>query len=996
MVCLLQVLTGTAWSQLPAISFETLTTRDGLPSGTVLCATKDHRGFMWFGTRLCPTRYDGATFRSLLVPETHFVTGLAEDARHQIWASTDRGGVCRINPLNLQMEAIALSDSADSKEAGYFFIDSQQQGWYSDRYGVNRVDLELGKKTHYAFRTTTYVGVKGSFVEDQQHNVWVIGSDNGLFRYDRKADRLVCTLGTDCPDPGRNETFIFGRACVDQAGMLWIGTYNRGMIRYDPRTDQYEEFADVNDVASIEEGFDEAGRRILWIGTQTRLGIFRPEQKRAYFFETLLPDAYVVNDIFRDPDTGIVWVCTTAGILKYHPQSNLIQTVQLPEEMFNQPVSITTVLADRTDPTGNTFWLGLSHTGMLRWNRRTRAFALVPYPPAGSAPETRWMVQRADGTLWIGVNQWQYNGNGLLVYDPVKEQFLETPLSRLANGHYSVPFYMYGFFDAQQRLWIGNSDEGIHVFDARTCREVTPWDSLTQYQLLRNNNLINDLRLGRDGTVWLATYQGVYQADEKGRRFVKVDSLLTPGQLQDPATNTVYEATNGQVWAARWGSVTQADAKGIVRKVLSAGDGMFDRENRGLVQDDWGQLWIGNYEGLHCYDPVTSRLLRFTENDGLLSNNTMGRLYIHQGKELFIGQKNGFNILEIEKMRHPNAPPPVAVSTFKVHEKERNLDLNQPIRLERSENAFSVDFIALNYSKLQNNRYAYFMEGFDTEWNYIGSQHLAYYTNLDPGTYTLHLKAGDALGNWNQRAIRLQIEILPAYYETAWFRLLMALLLIGVLYAAYQYRIRQLLRLQKVRNHISADLHDEIGASLSGISIMGSIARNGLPAQHPAATFLDRIVEETQQMSSSLDDIVWSINPNNDELSQLIARMNRHASELLEARGIEYKIELPQEVGELKLPMEHRRDFYLIFKEALNNLLKYSGCTQAAIEIRLHGHHLQLVIWDNGTGFDPDAHSERNGIRNLRKRSQNLRGQLRIQSAPGCGTTIQLEFPLSA
>ncbi|MBT1712526.1 hypothetical protein KK062_30100, partial [Fulvivirgaceae bacterium PWU5] len=152
-------------------------------------------------------------------------------------------------------------------------------------------------------------------------------------------------------------------------------------------------------------------------------------------------------------------------------------------------------------------------------------------------------------------------------------------------------------------------------------------------------------------------------------------------------------------------------------------------------------------------------------------------------------------------------------------------------------------FIALNYRKKHDNVYAYYLEGFEKDWNHSGSQHRAYYTNLSPGRYTLHLKAGDALGHWSTEAAIVQLEVLPAYYETAWFRTLVFLVICGLLYGLYRYRINQLLRLQHVRNRISADLHDELGSSLSGISIMGALAKKDLPVTHPSASFVERMVE---------------------------------------------------------------------------------------------------------------------------------------------------------
>lgn len=996
---LLCLLSSPARAQLPAISFEHLTTEHGLPSNTVFSATKDRQGFMWFGTRRCPVRYDGTSFRPFLDFETDFVLGLAADSLNNLWAATDRSGLCKIEATTLRMVSLPAPHRQPSKQTGNFFLDTRGQGWYSDWYGINRINIRTGEIRHYPFRQTHYAWVKASFLEDRQQNLWVIGSDNGLFRYDQQADSLICVLGADSQDPGRRFPILFTRGCVDQEGLLWIGTYGKGLMRYHPQTGAFDLFPTVtvpNSVLSVEEGRDENGQRMLWIGGREGLGVFRPEQKRFYWFTNLLPEPFAVHDIFRDPTEGIVWVCTSKGILKYHPASNLMQTFMLPAGVVPLPVEINAFLSDQTDSSRQTVWLGLSHTGLLWWQRKTNQFGLVPFPAGGGARETRWMVQRDDGTIWLGTYPGSStNGNPILVYDPLQKEFVQTPLSRAANRLLSGSFAAYGFFDQRQRLWLGNSDDGIRVLDSLTGKEVTPWDSLTFRRLFQGNNLLKDLRPDRRGRVWLATYQGVYLADEAGKRFINADSLNQAMQLEDPAVNSLFEDRAGNLWAARWGSVTMSDADGVLQRVLTGKEGLYDRENQGVVEDEAGNIWIGNYEGLHYYNPATGRLLRFTESDGLLNNSTLHRLYVHNGKELLIGQKNGVNVLPVDKLVQKPAPPRLAIGSFKVQGKEYPADFTRPIRLQREENAFSVDFAALNFRKLHNNQYAYFLENFDNEWTYSGSAHQAAYTNLSPGQYTLHLKAGDAFDHWSE-PLRLQIEVLPAYYETWWFRGLLLLAVAGLLYAFYRYRIDQLLRLQQVRNRISADLHDEIGASLSGISIMGTMARQGLPAQDPAAPLLDRMIEEARQISSSLDDIVWSINPRNDELAILIARMARYASELLEAKGIEYRLSIPDHLSQTKLTMEQRRDFFLIFKETVNNLVKYSRCTHASLEIIVKRQHLRLLIRDNGVGFETEAPSERNGLLNLRRRAQNLKGSLLIQSAPGQGTAVQLDFPVSA
>jgi ligand-binding sensor domain-containing protein/two-component sensor histidine kinase len=949
---------------------------------------------MWFGTRLCPVRYDGGSFRSFTALESNLVSGISVDSSNNIWSASDPNGICKIDASTLEMKHVLRH--AKEKETGFFYIDKLNRGWYSDFHGVNRVDLKTQQEKHYPLRQTTYVWAKASFVEDVSGTLWVVGRENGLFRYDPVKDTLVCEFGADSADPLKREEVLLGKAFADADGFLWLASLSDGLIKYNTKDGTYKKYAAGKDnpsMLSVAEGIDENGKRILWIGHQDGLGIFRPEQEKFYYFDEIFPSTYEVNDIYRDPKNGVVWACTSEGIIKYHPKSNFFQSILLPSSLVDPSVVVNAVIQDKFS-TKEIYYLGLSHTGMLRWDRSTNTFSLIEYPKTRTA-ETRWMIQRDDNTIWIGTNRWDYQRPGIFIYDLKKGKFTSTVTSQMANQKFSVPFFKYGRFDQEGRFWIGNPDDGIRVFDEREQKDVTPWDDEKQRELLKNNNWITDIIITKNGSVLLGTKGGVVLADQVNSKFINMDDNI-PDSMVWRAVNSLLEDKQGNIWAARWGSLTQVSPEGRLRNVFTTRDGFQDQECSGLVEDQAGNIWMGNYEGLYCIDPNSRRVTRFTVSDGLVSNNTVGRVFMSNNREhLIVGHKNGLNVVNVSKLLSPIEAPSLAISSFKVHEKVRSTDVTKPIVLQREENSFSVDFIALNYRRQQDNQYAYYLEGFDNDWIYGGTNHLAYYTNLSPGDYTLHLKAGDSFRNWNIETIQMHITVVPAFYETWWFRISVLLLVVFMLYALYRFRINQLLRLQRMRNRISADLHDELGSSLSSISIMGKLAQQKLPGEHPSAHFVDRIVEEAQQMSGGLDDIVWNISPKNDALSSMMARMTRHASEVFEAKKIMYKVTMPEHIQEMTLSMEQRRNLYLIFKESVNNIVKHSYCTHASITVALIEKNFSMVVEDDGVGFDQPRQNDRNGLVNLRERAEMLNGTIRIVSAPGKGSSIKLVFPLS-
>lgn len=979
-------------AQLPAMNFELITTKDGLPSNTVLSATRDKNGFMWFGTRQCPVRYDGVSFRAFNDYATFFVSGIKADSSNNIWFASDRSGVSVIDAVRFKMQQVVDTDSSEANSAGFFYIDKYGYGWYSDHYGVNRIKLEDRTVRHYPLRQSSYVWTKASFVEDGDDNLWVIGRDNGVFRFHRDSDSLECVLGADYT--GSNDNYndlLISNGIFGNDGYLWLTTYNYGLVRYDPVTNDIKSFSTgrrENQLLAVEEGLDENGRRILWVGDNLGVGLFRPDQQRFYFFEDLLPRPYEVYDIYRDED-AIVWICSSEGIIKYHPAGNIVQSLSIPEPVLRQG-EITFIHQDIRNDRKNVFYLGTSNNALLIWNRTTNTFERIEYP--GRAGETKWIRQDKGGKLWIGTNRWNYTRPGIFLFDPSTNSFLQNQATLAANKLFSVPFFMYGLL-TEEYLWVGNSDEGVHVIDMQG-KDVTPWLQEEMKRVIANNNLINDITLDNDGRLHLGTYKGIYYYDPQQGHFIHADSKNLPSGADDFAVNTLI-FLDGNVWAARWGSLTRGTGDNAMAVGLNAGFG--DREIKGLVTDYKSNLWIGNHEGLYRYQVNTGVLDKLTMNDGLIADNTINRIFsTHDKKEILVSHNTGFSLLNVDALDASANPPAVVITGVKVHQTDYPLNHSEGVVLKPDQNVLSVDFVALNYRKQDDNQYAYFLEGFDEDWNYVGSQHVAYYTNLNPGEYVLHMKARDSRGIWNENELKLPIRVLPAYYQTAWFRTLMVLLLACALYAVYRYRINQLLRLQQVRNRISADLHDELGSTLSGIGIMGTLAKREITDPEKSGALIDRMMEDVRQISSSVDDIVWNISPKNDTLASLIARMTRYASELFEAKQIAFYISTPDDVENIRLSMEQRRNVYLIFKESVNNLVKYSKCSEASVNISILNNSLHMIIKDNGIGFNPNVQTDRNGIRNLQERAKVLNGRIDIRSAKGEGTCVSFALPVHA
>jgi signal transduction histidine kinase len=284
------------------------------------------------------------------------------------------------------------------------------------------------------------------------------------------------------------------------------------------------------------------------------------------------------------------------------------------------------------------------------------------------------------------------------------------------------------------------------------------------------------------------------------------------------------------------------------------------------------------------------------------------------------------------------------------------------------------------------------MEGFDPEWISSATDHSATYTNLDPGTYTFRIKGSNSDGIWNVSEKTLQLVILPPWYMTWWFRIGMAIIIIFAAYSFYRYRIAQTLKLQSVRNRIASDLHDEIGSNLSNIFIFSNVAQQRAEFPEETTAWMRKISDYTQGSMEAMSDIVWMINARNDRFENIIVRMRTLAAEIFEARSCRLHMQFDEKLNDVNLNMEERKNFYLIYKEAINNIAKYAECKDVWIAMDLEHDKVQLEIKDNGKGFSPEDINHGNGLLNMAKRAEKLKGKLAITSQPGQGASIRLNF----
>jgi two-component sensor histidine kinase len=367
---------------------------------------------------------------------------------------------------------------------------------------------------------------------------------------------------------------------------------------------------------------------------------------------------------------------------------------------------------------------------------------------------------------------------------------------------------------------------------------------------------------------------------------------------------------------------------------------------------------------------------------------------------LLFDSKAGFCDLDISKLSKKDIQPKVYFTSLKVNDNlvdtvfENDsvvaLNFTEKINLNYNENSIQLSFAALSYQYSENNSYAYQLVGIDHDWKYCTAKNAtAIYNLLPPGKYTFELKASNSNGIWTKQPKKLIIEIAPAFWQTWIFKAVIIGLILAIIYLIYNYRLNQILKLHQIRNRIARDLHDDIGATMSAVNITSKMLERKLDDKIEAKKLLENIQEDVKYVSESLDDIVWSINPENHEWSTLLSRMRRYASDIFENNSIQYEINFPEKISHEKLQVDVVKDFYLIFKEAVNNVAKHSQANYVKINLSIK-NKIELEIKDNGIGFDSKLPSDRNGLTNMKTRAKLINADFEITSEINLGTTIIL------
>ncbi len=983
--------------QLPAnLRFNKFTTENGLSDDHVVAILKDEKGYLWMATQNGFDRFDGVEFKTFLHNPfdsnsvlSNFVSSLAEDSLGRIWVST-YNGLSMYNPATGKFWNYIPPEKEFVKSIVPKVLTAHNGSvWFSTWNRLNTINLQTFQITSYLIDSLP-VNLGGvsidNFFEDHEGNFW-FDSYHGLSLFSR-INHTVSLL-----DKNFGLSFLYD----DGEGHAWLGAWQSAFREYDFHKKKFTDYffddkststATVRNISLATPVNYPGLESLLWLATEQELAVFDTRTKRFINYYSHNPSIQNslpvngINYIFFDGKNQL-WIGTNAGLCTLNVNQLCISSFYF-SEYPNRNVN--RIRKDKKDTT--LLWLSIEFGGLYGVNRYTgnivHHFSPGTKKPYDALNVFADFVQDADGIIWLA------GSNGLMKYNPEtkKYKFIKAPLKNLPgqrNDFYSL------LLNPDGTIWFGASAGLGKFFPAtetfRYYFHYTP-GSGQHFETHFVRSIMKDF----SGNIWLFNNNdGLLVFDPSSEKFT--NKHIQGVNLMHVPSHDITQSPDGTIWLTTGEQLVYKRINDTAFHLLYNSE--IDSWMYRLTCDKNNNLFIGMQTGLLKYEKQTGRFTKYTTIDGLAENQNYIGLDMEDGDRLYIRGRGYVSEIDTKRINKQYVNSNLVFESLAINAKDTAIDFdlykNKALLLGYKQNQLTVYFRLLNLADAQQVRYAYKLDGWDKAWISSNRGNYAGYSNLPGGDYILHVKAINPDGTENPRQAIMLIHIDLPFWKTWWFYSLCALAVITLLYFIYTLRMQHLLAVEKIRSKISRDLHDDVGSALTSINIWSDVAGRQFEEDvAKSVEYIGRIRNSSQNMLDNMNDIIWAINPVNDTLEKVLIRMKLYASEVLEPKNISFLFTVDNEIKSTIIPMQYRREWYLIFKEAINNAAKYSCAKNIEVRLLLYQHNLILHIKDDGKGFLFDANNQGNGLRNMLQRAAQMKADLKINSTPGNGTEIIL------
>lgn len=998
------------------LSFSTLKAAQGLSSEATSCVMTDSRGFTWVGTGDGLNQFDGETFRIFRHNDndtTSIVGGnirrVAEDREGHIWVLTN-AGLCRLNPwsgkaqtFQPRPEKIEVNWNGDIYA---LLVDRNDDVWIGGARGIAKLDKKTQLFHRMAVTASNDSDIVSCLFEDRAGRLWA-GTYDGLSQIDRSTG----TGKNYYPNPDDRRSNLVTSVCEDAAGRIWCGVWGGGLCLFDQNTKQFSTYrwdlhnenpSATNIVFSIAQVAQQPD--VLWAGTSR--GLLRADlthlpldDQHVHFYENNPADPSSIpgnnaGGLFAEKN-GTLWIATSDGLSALLPDNQHFRSFS--NELHGETM--------RMIPEGNTFWVTTWYgDGLQQFDasgKRIKSYPRIPANGGVDCGQISDMTRGHDGALWVatfgGLNRVEENTGRVTTFTATGKPGA-LPSSRITCV----------LKDHNNRIWCGTYHNGICLYDSAS-NSFTNFRNDTAHNTGPSDDMVWGMYNDHEGHIWICCNSGITQLNPDTKQFTRYKEVSIGGKKISIGICTIMtEDDAGNIWIATDNGLFKKDRQDVFKR-YTTDDGLSNNSINSLRLDQQDKLWLATSNGLTRLDPVTGKCVRFGLGNGLPTLTLSGDMTNDVNGDMLLGLSSRIIRFHPADFDHPSETPAIYFTGLSVSAKpvlsDKPFFTAEQIQLEYDQNAVSFDFVSPGFRGGKPVHYAYRLAGAEKDWTYSGGRHYASYAGLSPGEYDFEAMAAVGDGAWST-PVRFHIVIRPPFWRTWWFVTLCVLTVLSVTVwvvrreATRKLRM-QLLRLEKEqaiekeRNRISKDMHDDLGSGLTKIAILSEVAKRKINDPEAAKPQIENISDSARELVDNLNQIIWVLNPENDSLPNLAAYIREYADRFLEPLGIALRCEFPEQIEKHILSEEARRNVFLVVKEALHNAAKYSGSDRILLQLEISADRFRFTVRDFGKGFSAgNVRQFGNGLKNMRKRAEALGGTAQFHAAPGEGTTIVLDLPL--
>ena len=933
---------GAGISKYDGVHFTHYSEKEGLSNNTACSMIEDSKGNLWIGTNDGLNKFDGKNFTRF--PEKAFggkIYSITQDSKGNIWFCTNNG-VSRYDGNNFIQYSMRQGLPGDTVMA--CMEDSKGNLWFGTIHGAARFNYK--NFTHFTKKDGLVNDRVSSLLEDSHGNIW-FGSNDGIAKYD-----------------GNNISFYTGKEGLssnlvsslseDTNGNIWIATAYGGINKFDGKN-----FTHYNQAEGLSHN--------------------------------------KVRAMIQD-HCGNIWLGTDGGGV------NKLNPAGFSYLSHNDVLTNNRVRPIIKDKKGNT-WFGTEGAGIGKYNAAAFAGAATGFTYYEKRHGSLFNGQRSlladkKGNIWIG------DRNGITKYDGQK--FITYTLYEEFAGN--VIFSM--LEDRKGNLWFGTSADGLYKYDGKDFIHYSEKAELSSKKIF----VIHE---DKKGNLWFGTEDGGISKYD-GTRLI---NYTEKEGFFGKAVTSIIEDEKGSLWLGTLGAgVCRFDGKFFT--YYTEKEGLSNNYVWLLIKDTSGRTWAGTDKGLNCFISSNNKyvIYNYGLQDGLKAIDfNLHSACIDNNNCIWWGTGKNIVIKDMGKVFKPFNVRSIKLNHIDINDRfydYRNLadSLNKKItfgnvlpfsnypeglKLSYDLNHLTFHFSAIDWSAPDKIKYSYRMAGLDEKWSNPSEETMADYRSLSHGNYQFQVRAIGQSQVWTE-PFSYSFTIRPAWWQTGWFKALLvavALLIIFLIVRfIYFYQLRKQktvmekqLAVQYERQRISAEMHDDIGAGLSGIRLMTEMARMRLKDDESISE-IEKIYNSVGDISSKMKEVIWSLNTENDSLDNLLSYLQKQARQMMENYPGSFTITMPEQVPDIKIGGETRRHIYLTIKESLHNIIKHSGADKVNLTIACEDK-LIIRISDNGKGINTGESSNAgNGLKNMRNRMQKIGGKFSLENEDGL--TLLFEVPL--